>query len=120
MSRHRGRIGFRGGWALTYEEDRWWPSWESASRLHCVTWTLDDVVMTQAQYERAAAVRDDAPYWLTAMAAGLAMTAGLAMVSGILLSEAEAMAIRRGAHPLTVLLPRTWARPLTLAEMMGA
>jgi hypothetical protein len=113
VSRHRGRIGFRGGWALTYEEDRWWPSWESASRLHCVTWKLDGVVMTQAEYERAICVRPDPEYWVTAVAAGLAM------VSGIMLSEAEAAAIRRGAHPLALLLPRTWARPLSLEEMMA-
>lgn len=38
-------------------------------------------------------------------------------LSGVELTEAEAVAIRNGAHPLDVLLPPLYIRPLTLAEL---
>lgn len=121
-----GRIMMRGGWSLRGEaEGPYWHPWPGGGHgpSRRVAWSLDGLLVTAAEYGALSAVRADSPYW-DLRSCGSLVTArpgeAVTVASGIRLEEHEALAIRRGVHPLAVLLPRIWARPLSLEEMMSA
>jgi hypothetical protein len=87
-----------------------------------LTLTLHDLPVAPGDAERLMSARAGWTSWIsfTALHEYGASVTPVSYLSRIQVTPQEADRMLNGEHPMAVLLPRIWARPLTLEEMMGA